>query len=81
MSSLLVRGQIRILLILFIASGQVFRGIWNKTPVALKVLATEAGVTPSSAVRHRFSMFIQIFMSLSVGNSSGNQSKNTPLVA
>ena len=31
-------------------SGQVFKGSWNKTRVALKVLVAEDGVTPSSAV-------------------------------
>ena len=32
-------------------SGQVFKGSWNKTTVALKVFMMEDGVTPSSAVR------------------------------
>jgi hypothetical protein len=32
-------------------SGQVFKGTWNKTKVALKVLTVEDGVTPSSMVR------------------------------
>ena len=31
-------------------SGTVYKGIWNKTPVALKLLITENGVTPSSEV-------------------------------
>jgi hypothetical protein len=31
-------------------SGQVFKGSWNKTKVALKVLTAEDGVTPSSTV-------------------------------
>jgi hypothetical protein len=31
-------------------SGQVFQGLWNKTEVALKVLKTEGGIMPSSAV-------------------------------
>ncbi|KAF7982535.1 hypothetical protein HWV62_28162 [Athelia sp. TMB] len=33
----------------FLNSGQVFKGIWNKTEVALKVLKNQAGITPSSA--------------------------------
>jgi hypothetical protein len=32
-------------------SGQVFEGQWNKTRVALKVLRSEDGITPSSEVR------------------------------
>jgi hypothetical protein len=31
-------------------SGKVFRGRWNQKTVALKVLLTEDGVTPSSEV-------------------------------
>lgn len=34
-----------------LGSGTVYKGIWNKTPVALKLLITENGVTPSSEVR------------------------------
>jgi len=32
-------------------SGEVFRGTWNKMEVALKVLKTDAGISPSSEVR------------------------------
>ena len=32
-------------------SGQVYLGTWNNAQVALKVFATEAGITPSSTVR------------------------------
>jgi hypothetical protein len=35
-------------------SGQVFKGTWNETAVALKVLATETGIIPSSPVRRLF---------------------------
>lgn len=31
-------------------SGKVFKGTWNKTDVALKVLVMNDGVTPSSTV-------------------------------
>jgi len=31
-------------------SGKVYKGTWNKAEVALKVLKTESGVTPSSKV-------------------------------
>jgi hypothetical protein len=34
-------------------SGQVFKGTWNKTKVALKVLTVDDGVAPSSTVRFR----------------------------
>ena len=32
-------------------SARVFEGIWNKTWVAVKVLRTDSGVTPSSDMR------------------------------
>ena len=32
-------------------SGRVYKGSWNKTNVALKVLVVEDGVAPSSPVR------------------------------
>jgi hypothetical protein len=32
-------------------SGRVYKGSWNKTNVALKVLMVEEGVAPSSPVR------------------------------
>jgi hypothetical protein len=35
-------------------SGRVLKGTWNKTPVALKVLKTENGVTPNSKVNGSF---------------------------
>jgi hypothetical protein len=35
-------------------SGKVFLGTWNKTRVALKVLKTEAGISPSHAVRYSY---------------------------
>lgn len=35
----------------FTDSGEVYKGVWNKTPVAIKVLKTDSGITPSSAVR------------------------------
>jgi hypothetical protein len=45
-------------------SGQVFMGTWNETPVALKVLTTQAGISPSSAVRrHSNPAAVQILMS------------------
>ena len=34
----------------FEASGQVFKGTWNHTEVALKVFNTATGAVPSSAV-------------------------------
>ena len=34
----------------FGSSGQVFSGTWNKMEVALKVLKTDSGVTPTSMV-------------------------------
>lgn len=37
-----------------IHSGQVFKGTWNKTDVALKVLKNQAGVHPSSTVSSVF---------------------------
>jgi len=33
--------------------GQVFKGTWNETEVALKVLATETGIIPSSLAIRR----------------------------
>jgi hypothetical protein len=38
-------------LTMWTGSGQVYKGIWRKTEVAIKVLKTEAGVAPSSEVR------------------------------
>ena len=38
------------LFIVYFVSGQVFKGTWNRTKVALKVLMMEDGVTPSSMV-------------------------------
>jgi hypothetical protein len=35
-------------------SGRVLKGTWNKTPVALKVLKTEHGITPNSKVTASF---------------------------
>jgi hypothetical protein len=37
-------------LIVYFVSGQVFKGSWRGAKVALKVLMTEDGVTPSSMV-------------------------------
>lgn len=38
--------------------GEVFKGTWNKTQVALKVLKTKAGVTPSStSLRHEIAIW------------------------
>jgi hypothetical protein len=37
---------------IYFGSGKVFKGRWNQTTVALKVLMTVDGVTPSSMVRH-----------------------------
>jgi hypothetical protein len=46
-----LREYSHVLLILALFnSGQVFRGEWNKTEVALKVLRTQAGVIPGSMV-------------------------------
>jgi hypothetical protein len=39
-------------------SGQVFKGTWNETEVAVKVLTIEPGITPSSAVSPRFSLYM-----------------------
>ena len=37
-------------------SGMVFKGTWNKLPVALKVLTNDGGISPTSAVRlHKLS--------------------------
>jgi hypothetical protein len=33
-------------------SGQVFRGNWSKTEIALKVLKADSGVSPRNDVRH-----------------------------
>jgi hypothetical protein len=38
-------------LIVYFVSGQVFKGSWRGAKVALKVLMTEDGVTPSSMSR------------------------------
>lgn len=47
-----------------IHSGQVFKGTWNKTDVALKVFKNQAGVNPSSAVSTVFlSLQRHIFIS------------------
>ena len=45
-----------------LCSGQVFQGLWNKTEVALKVLKTEGGIMPSSAVSSELSR--KIFLSI-----------------
>jgi hypothetical protein len=45
-------------------SRQVFLGTWNNTPVALKVLATEAGSTPSSMVCCSLHIGVDILTSL-----------------
>lgn len=39
-------------LMMLSSSGEVFKGSWNKTEVALKVLKSDVGVAPSSAVRY-----------------------------
>jgi hypothetical protein len=45
-------------------SGQVFSGTWNNTPVALKVLVMEGGISPSPMVRYTFRLIIiEILMS------------------
>ena len=37
-------------------SGMVFKGTWNKLPVALKVLTNDSGISPTSVVRfHKLS--------------------------
>ena len=37
-------------------SGMVFKGTWNKLPVALKVLTNDGGISPTSVVRfHKLS--------------------------
>jgi hypothetical protein len=38
-------------------SGDVYEGIWNKIPVALKVFKTNDGVVPSSAVSNHLHPF------------------------
>lgn len=38
-------------LLIFDASGEVYRGIWNKAQVAIKVLKSHCGVKPSPMVR------------------------------
>jgi hypothetical protein len=44
-------------------SGQVYLGTWNNTQVAIKVLETEAGITPSSTVCSTFCFADDILMS------------------
>ena len=46
-------------------SGRVFKGSWNKTNVAVKVLMIEDGVTPSSAVCEQY--FPSIYSILTSG--------------
>jgi hypothetical protein len=38
-----------------VSSSKVFQGTWNKTHVALKVLRTDSGITPSSGVCKSYS--------------------------
>jgi hypothetical protein len=45
-------------------SGEVLKGTWNKTPVALKVLRTDQGMTPSIAVC--FLLFSPIYLACSI---------------
>jgi len=35
---------------IFFGSGEVYKGLWNKTIVAIKVLKTDSVITPSSTV-------------------------------
>jgi hypothetical protein len=44
------RYKFRIEFIFFFSSGKVYRGTWNQTEVAIKVLQNVAGVTPSLVV-------------------------------
>lgn len=46
----MVCARINVFLIIYLYSGEVFQGTWNKTPVALKVLKAD-GVPASSNVR------------------------------
>jgi hypothetical protein len=39
---------------IFLFSGQVFKGIWSKTTVAIKVLRTDAGVQANNDVCYPF---------------------------
>jgi hypothetical protein len=41
-----------------LVSGHVFKGSWNKTTVALKVLVASSGATPSSTVRLPVLLFV-----------------------
>lgn len=58
-------------------SGQVYRGTWNKTPVALKTLKAEGGLTPSSQVGLRIAKSSVILLTelVLVGCSSRNYGK------
>jgi hypothetical protein len=47
-------------------SGQVFKGSWNRTNVALKVLVMEDGVTPSSVVRQAYFTLIPLIFILRI---------------
>lgn len=39
---------------LYLSSGEVFQGTWNRMRIAIKVLKADGGATPSSAVRSPF---------------------------
>ena len=45
-------------------SGQVFRGSWSKTEIALKVLKAESGVSPRNDVRYASTTVITFFTTL-----------------
>jgi hypothetical protein len=49
-------------------SATVFKGSWNKLPVALKVLKTEGGIIPSPEVSFRL-----IHRSILTCSSAGNE--------
>jgi hypothetical protein len=49
--SIISYSSVVYLLIVGFFSGQVFKGNWNKTTVALKVLVMEDSITPTAKVR------------------------------
>ena len=59
-------------------SGQVFKGSWNKTKVALKVLMVEDGITPSSMVCYLFTPMLLI-LTLNCASLSVTRSRSVIL--
>ena len=46
-------------LTIYMISGQVYEGRWNRTSVAIKVLRSKDGITPSSEVCHLVCLVIE----------------------